>query len=143
MPLKLHQDDLPQLNLTSMIDVVFLLIIFFMVAAKFSDDEKSIDMQLPKVGAAAPLAAPPKAREVAVHADGRLSLDKQDVSVDQLKTLLAAAIAQAPDAKVVIRGDAACPFQHIADAMAACKEAGVSELGINVRVAQAVASAPR
>jgi hypothetical protein len=37
---------------------------------------------------------------------------------------------------VVILGDAGCPFQHIAEAMAACKDAGVTDLSMNVRVAQ-------
>jgi biopolymer transport protein ExbD len=36
---------------------------------------------------------------------------------------------------VVIRGDAACEFQHIATALAACQQAGISDLGITVRLA--------
>jgi biopolymer transport protein ExbD len=37
--------------------------------------------------------------------------------------------------KVVIQGDKDCPFQHIAATMAACREAGVAELGISVQTA--------
>ena len=40
MPLKLQHDEMPALNLTSMIDVLFLLIIFFMVATKFDEMER-------------------------------------------------------------------------------------------------------
>ena len=48
MPLKIQQhDDMPALNLTSMIDVLFLLIIFFMVATKFDEMERNIQVAVP------------------------------------------------------------------------------------------------
>lgn len=43
MPLKIQTEELPALNLTPMIDVVFLLIIFFMAASKFAEVEADID----------------------------------------------------------------------------------------------------
>lgn len=49
MPLKTHTDEQPSLNLTSMIDVVFLLIIFFMVGTKFTELERKIGLQVPEV----------------------------------------------------------------------------------------------
>ena len=45
MPLKTHQDELPTLNLTPMIDVVFLLIIFFLVGSQFTGTEKKIKVR--------------------------------------------------------------------------------------------------
>ena len=48
MPLKTQQDQLPELNLTPMIDVVFQLLVFFMVATTFLDPEKEIDIELPE-----------------------------------------------------------------------------------------------
>ena len=143
MPLKTQQDDVPQLNLTSMIDVVFLLIIFFMVAAKFSDEERAVDLRLPEVGGPATLSATPKTRSVAVYADGRVTLDNQPITLAELPQRLAAERQVQPQLSVVIRGDAACPFQLIASAMAACKEAGVGELGVSVRLAQTVAGSKR
>jgi biopolymer transport protein ExbD len=48
MTLKTSQvEELPGLNLTSMIDVVFLLLIFFMVATKFSETQQQIGIKLP------------------------------------------------------------------------------------------------
>ena len=53
MPLKLHHhDELPALNLTSLIDVLFLLIIFFMVATKFDEMDRNIQVAVPKVAQA-------------------------------------------------------------------------------------------
>jgi biopolymer transport protein ExbD len=136
MPLKTQHDDMPQLNLTSMIDVVFLLIVFFMAAAKFSDVERDIDLKLPEVAKADAAHAAAMARQVAVFPGGRFALDNQDVTLPELTERLAQAIDDQPGVSVVILGDAACDFQHVAEALAACKEAGVSQLAVSVRVGQ-------
>jgi len=135
MPLKTQQDEQPTLNLTPMIDVVFLLIIFFMVATKFDEMERDLDLDLPEVAAASPLTSAPQGRVVVVHADGRTQLDQQDVSLAELTGRLAGARREYPQTSVVVRGDAASAFQHVAAALAACQEAGISELGITVRIA--------
>lgn len=136
MPLKTHQDEAPTMNLTPMIDVVFLLIVFFMTASKFADDQRDIDLRLPEVAQADPSDAAPKTRQVAVYPGGRVALDKQDVTLEELTSQLAADRQRQPQLSVVILGDAACEFQHVAAALAACKEAGVAELAVSVRIAQ-------
>lgn len=136
MPLKAQHDDSPQVNLTPMIDVVFLLIIFFMVATKFAEVERDIDLQLPEVAAAAPLTSAPKQRVVVVQQDGSLLLDNNDVTLSELTSQLATAQREYPQLSVVIRGDAACAFQHVAATLAACKDAHIEELGITVKLAQ-------
>lgn len=142
MPLKIHHhDELPALNLTSMIDVLFLLIIFFMVATKFDEMERNIDVAVPQVTEAGDNKSPKQPRIVSVFADGRLDLDGTTVSASELISRLAAARTPLTEPTVVIHGDAKCPFQNVADALSACKQAGISELGITVRIAGAEPSA--
>ena len=136
MPLKTQQDDQPTLNLTPMIDVVFLLIIFFMVATKFSEMERDIELELPEVAAAKALTSAPKQRVVSVRDDGQVALDREEVSLAELTQRLAVAVREYPELSVAIRGDGACAFQYVARALAACKEANVSELGITVKLAE-------
>ena len=136
MPLKTQTDELPALNLTPMIDVVFLLIIFFMAASKFAEVEADLDLKLPEVATAAPMTSAPKQRTVSVEKDGTIELDGMGVSLADLTAKLAAAQVEYPQLSVVIRGDAACAFQHVAAALAACKDANISELGITVKLAQ-------
>jgi biopolymer transport protein ExbD len=146
MPLKTQSDELPNLNLTSLIDVVFLLIVFFMAASKFADSTRDVELRLPEVADGKSLAAPSKNREVAVFADGRVTLDNTTVTLPELTARLAESQQAAPGQSVVILGDAGCAFQHVARALAACKEAGVSDLAVSVRIAQTVdgrAAAPR
>jgi biopolymer transport protein ExbD len=134
MPLKTQHDEAPTLNLTSMIDVLFLLIIFFMVATKFDELERNIDVAVPDVSAAGQDDPPSQPVVIAVQSDGRIELDGTAVSSDEL-TALVAKRASVGDLPVVIRGDGQCAFQHVASALAACRQAGVSELGITVRIA--------
>ncbi len=135
MPLKTQQDEQPSLDLTPMIDVVFLLIIFFMVATKFSERERDIELELPEVASASALTSAPKQRVVTITQTGQVALDGVEVSLAGLTQRLAAARSEYPNMSVVIRGDAACAFQHVAATLAACKDANISDLGITVRMA--------
>jgi biopolymer transport protein ExbD len=137
MPLKLQHDEMPALNLTSMIDILFLLIIFFMVATKFDEMEREIKVAVPKVAQAGNDTPPPKPLVVTVTANGRLDLDGKPVSEQELTARLANARTPLTEPTVVIHGDAKCAFQHVASALGACRQAGISELGITVRIAGA------
>jgi biopolymer transport protein ExbD len=135
MPLKTQHDEAPSLNLTSMIDVLFLLIIFFMVATKFDELDRNIDVAVPEVSQAGKDNPPPQPLVVTVESDGRIKLDGTPFTAQELTTQLAAKRRQRGQPAVVIRGDAQCPFQHVATALAACRQAGISDLGITVRIA--------
>lgn len=135
MPLKTHIDEQPTLNLTPMIDIVFLLIIFFMVGTKFSELERNISLQVPQVSEAGPQTAAPQRRIVNVFRDGRLALDRRMVSLEQLTAELEEARSQYADLGVIVRGDADVPFQSVADVLGACRMAKIAEMGISVRLA--------
>jgi biopolymer transport protein ExbD len=138
MPLKLHHhDELPALNLTSLIDVLFLLVIFFMVATKFDEMDRNIQVAVPKVAQAGNDSAPHLPLIVSVTADGKFDLDGKTVTESELTARLAAARTPLTEPTVVIHGDAKCAFQHVASALGACRQAGISELGITVRIASA------
>lgn len=136
MPMKTLTDEQPGLNLTSMIDVMFLLVIFFMVGTKFSDTERNMSVKVPQVAAAGPLAPSPEKRVINVYRDGRITLDRQAVSLAELKHKLADARSQYQKLGVVVRGDSQGAYQNVADVLAACREAGIADLGISVNMAE-------
>jgi len=136
MPLKTHQDDTPTLNLTPMIDIVFLLIIFFMVGTKFTELERKIGLKVPQVADGGALTAAPEKKVVNVFRDGRVTLDHREVSLDQLTNELKAARGEYQDLGVLVRGDADGTFQNVASVLNACRQAGVAEMGISVRLAR-------
>jgi biopolymer transport protein ExbD len=132
MPLKTHQDDLPVLNLTPMVDIVFNLLIFFMVSTQFVDLEKKVDLSVPEVSGAAGLNEVQRSKTINVFRDGSITLDSQTVNVNELRNLLATAHRQYEGLQVTIRGDAAAPYQCVANVMTACRQAGIAEMGIAV-----------
>ncbi|MFO0903925.1 MAG: biopolymer transporter ExbD [Pirellulales bacterium] len=137
MPLKTHLDEQPSLNLTPMIDVVFNLIIFFMVGTRFAAVEQKLDVKVPQVSDIGATSATPAKFTVHVLRDGAILLDKDPVSPELLAERLRAARRTSRDVSVVVRGDGEGAFQHVAGVLAACRKAGVSDLGISVRLGAA------
>jgi len=137
MPLKTSQDDdMPAINLTPMLDIVFNLIIFFMVGTRFVDAEKRVDVQVPQVKNGENMSAVPDKRIVNVYKDGQIALDKQDVTLDQLVSQLGSDRRQNPTMAITIRGDAGTDFQHVAAVLAGCRSAGIKDIGISVRASE-------
>ena len=136
MPIKTQLDEAPAVNLTPMIDVVFLLIIFFMVAAKFTELERKLGLRVPSVATTASLTPAPRKRVVNVYHDGRITLDRDSVTLEQLIQRLSNARSQYMGLGVLVRGDAGVRYQRVADVLAACRQAGIAELGIAVKMAR-------
>jgi len=137
MPIKLqNSDEIPQPNLTSMIDVLFLLILFFVVATKFMDSERQIELKVPQVSDRGALTAAPEKKVINVYQDGAITLDGADVTLEQLTKRLAAARSQYKGIGVLVRGDGTGQFQRVASVLNACRQAGIAELGIAVRSAE-------
>ena len=88
---KLQHDETPALNLTSMIDVLFLLIIFFMVATKFDELERNIEVAVPEVAQTGDDDSPPEPTVVTVQSDGTLAIGGDVVTSEQLVSRLTAA----------------------------------------------------
>jgi biopolymer transport protein ExbD len=132
MPLKTHQDDLPAINLTPMIDIVFNLIIFFMVSTRFTEIERKVDLSVPKVGPTGKLNEAQRGRTINVYRDGTITLDSRPVTLTELRSSLATAHRQYEGLEVTIRGDGLAHYENVAAVMNACQQAGISVMGIAV-----------
>jgi biopolymer transport protein ExbD len=133
MPLKMHQDDVPTINLTPMIDIIFQLIIFFMVGSRFTEMDKKVDVKVPTSSQAANLPTAPTRYVVNVQRDGQLTFNNQPMSLEGLVTELKAVRRTQADLNVIVRGDADGPLQNVAAVLTACRAAGVADVGIAVR----------
>ena len=130
MPLKTEPLEEPTINLTSMLDVVMLLIIFFMVGTKFAEDERQTGLQLPSVSENFALSGQPDEIVVNVDAAGKVKVKDEDLDADALRILLEAARFAYPNQSVVIRGDGRCPYQLVMDVFSTCKEAGIRSVSV-------------
>lgn len=130
MPLKTSQLEEPSINLTSMLDVVMLLIIFFMLSTQFREEERQYDVKLPTVADATALTGQPDEIIVNVAADGTITVHQEAVSLSDLEAVMRLAHDRFAGQAVIIRGDGSGQYQHVMDVMAACRRAGIKNLSL-------------
>ena len=133
MPVRRSRPEEASINLTPMIDVVFLLVIFFMVGSKFSEAESRIQVNVPSVAEMRAISRVPDERIVEVTAEGKIMLDGQPVSMDQLAASIRQQHDNYPGLKVAVRGDGESSFQRIAEVLQVVRSSGVEQMGISAR----------
>jgi biopolymer transport protein ExbD len=131
---RLHSDELPQINMTPMVDVVLCLLVFFMAATKLYDwDENEFNVGVPEVSSAAPLTAAPDDLTLTILAPNKVSLNDLALDLESLTKALADAKKRYADQGVLIRGDARLAYQDLADVLSACNAAGIRNVRLPVR----------
>jgi biopolymer transport protein ExbD len=112
---------LDALNLTPLIDVVFLLLIFFLVATQFSQDDQQLPIQLPSAKNALPMTVQPEELIVSIGQDGTYMLRGQRLSLQELEPLLAISVVDNPVGQtVILRGDKRVEFQSVVSLIDLC-----------------------
>ncbi len=114
-------------NMTPMIDVVFLLIIFFLVSSHLAHQESQLPLPLPVAQSGDPPAESPW-RRMTIHLreDGRISLGGQTLAAGELSARLESAVAErGTEFEVRIRGDRQVAYQHVEPVLWACAQAGL------------------
>ena len=116
------------LTITPLIDVVFLLLIFFLVASRFSEEERQLDLNLPSVSEAMSVTAPINEIVVNIDAQGQFFIDGAFRQLEQVEQILQRAKTNNPlSQSVVIRADKETDWDHVATAMNLCKKVGIEE----------------
>ncbi|MFZ5584605.1 MAG: ExbD/TolR family protein [Thermodesulfobacteriota bacterium] len=113
------------LPLTSLIDIVFLLLIYFLLTTNFMVDE-AIDLKLPQARSAA--AQMEQQITVYVAQDGRILLGQEEVAADQLFSRLKERIAGREHAQVFIKADRRVMLNQAVKVMDLAKAAGAGQL---------------
>ena len=116
--------------MTPMIDVVFLLIIFFLVSSHLARQETQLELPLPTADSGqAPAQTEQPRLTINVLQDGTVLLTGQRVTPDQLKSRLAEGLARSgQDIELRIRADRATPYANVEPIMLACTEVGIWNL---------------
>lgn len=115
------------IELTPLIDMVFLLLIFFLVATTFRQEEREMQIALPFASSSAPISAMARELIVNVAADGAIIVGGRPVDRESLQRIVTEAVATNPDQKVTVRGDRKAVYDTIVGVLDVCKAAGIQE----------------
>ncbi len=115
------------IELTPIIDMVFLLLIFFLVATTFHQTEREMQIALPVASSAAPMST--LLRELIVNIDetGKIIVSGAAMEAEALRTLIAEAVETNPDQKVTVRGDRNTSYANVVTVLDICKSSGIQE----------------
>jgi len=131
-----NSEEEPQLNITPLIDVVFLLLIFFMVSTTFSK-ENQLRIKLPESSETSEQVQPPSFVEIQISADGQYAVQSSKEAtakplVNNAEETLMRAIELAAkgnkDLDVAIRADRKTPHESVIRAMDAARRLGLTRI---------------
>ncbi len=134
MNLSPQRSEEPDVNLTPMIDVVFLLLLFFMVSTSFIR-ESSLKVDLPEATGEA-MVEQTQPIDIVIQADGQFLVNGEALTVvshDSLRTVLRHAAGDNQDPHIIISADADAHYQHIVTAMDTAQQMGYSKLTLATR----------
>ena len=119
------------MDMTPMIDVVFLLLIFFMVSTVFVDFNRQMDLALP-TSKSSTVDETLKSLEIEMTADKQIFFDGKKVTLTRLENML---LGAAPDQKktVIIRADKNLPYGDVIKLMGILQGAGVLDISVAVK----------
>ena len=132
MRLQHYDKEEPTVDLTSLIDVVFLLLIFFMVSTTF-ERESVLKVDLPEASSVEQREEIPDSLELVIDSEGRMYLNDQRL-IDSADPTIRAAIEQMAgeerDLPMVLRADRLTPHHFVVTAMDVAAQLGFVNLSI-------------
>lgn len=132
MKAMVEEEDAPEIPLTSLIDVVFLLLVFFLVATRFVPKEVDHEVRLPVSDGGGTGTVEPRNLVINIRADGSTVVDGALVPPEGLRGCVAAWRAEHPDRRVTLRGDADVNFQAVMRVFGVCRAEGVTQIEMPV-----------
>lgn len=122
-----HEQPSAAIEMTPLIDMVFLLLIFFLVATTFHQEEREMQIALPIAQSSGPIST--VLRELIVNVDeaGTIYVSGRVTTPAELTGMIERALEQNPKQKVTVRGDRHTAYDNVVKVLDICKGAGIQE----------------
>jgi biopolymer transport protein ExbD len=115
------------INITPMLDVAYVLLLIFIIMTTAT--VQGITVNLPKASST-PALAKPKTKAISITKDGTVYLDTYPISLADLETRLGQYKAATPDLPVVVKADAAVPYEKVVEVLDVLARLEISQLGL-------------
>lgn len=128
MMIKSHENEGElHLDFVPMVDVLFNLLIFFLLATSLRQAEREMEIALPITKAVGPVTQAMKEIVINVGPDGRIVVAGRPTDAAELAAMIKNAVAANPQQKVSVRGDRTTAYDNIVRVLDICKAGGVQE----------------
>ena len=118
----------PEFMIVPMIDIIFFLLVFFMMNSLQTIAQKALSVQLPQATTASAPAQLPVV--LTLDAEGHITIDNVPMSIDAAEAMVKERIAQNPNASVILQADKRSAHGQVVAIMDMLKQAGVKRLAI-------------
>jgi biopolymer transport protein ExbD len=122
---KKSRNALPGFQMTAMMDVIFLLLCFFVTTSVFSQWEYEIDITLPSAQSGKVPDRLPGEIIINIARDGRISVNQQDLTLDALRQRLDRLARYFPGQPVVLRADKETRYEDLIKVVDTCRKADI------------------
>jgi biopolymer transport protein ExbD len=122
-----QQQEEAQIDLTSMLDIVFIMLIFFIVTSSFVR-ESGVEVNRP--AAASAVSQKDAGIFVAVTSNGEIYIDKRMVDLERVQASMASLLLDKPNASLVIQADELAFSGIVVKVMDAARQAGISNIAL-------------
>jgi len=123
-----------QIPVIPLVDTVFNLLIFFLVATKVAEAERELPVILPQASEAQALTTQPHEMIVSIDEKGQYFLEGQSISLHTLDLKLRTAATNNPGrVPVVLRADKRCPWEFVVAAVNSCRKNKIHDYRVTTR----------
>lgn len=129
---KRHDDEM-EINLIPMIDIMLILLIFFMVATTIKSTQKALPIELPQSTASTDLGAPDKLLVIGIDATGTKYLEDAKVTTDVLHERIRAAAAANAAQQIRVDADRQTPYENLVEVIELCQFEGLRNISLRTR----------
>ncbi|WP_338667913.1 ExbD/TolR family protein [Pseudodesulfovibrio methanolicus] len=130
---RIQRDESVDINVAPMVDMIFILLIFFLATASFVR-ESGLDVQRP--AAASAKTSPDEALIIGVTAAGTLAIEGERLDIRALRPRMERFVAERPAGAVVVVADRDCPTGITVRVLDACRLAGVRSVSLGARAVE-------
>jgi len=124
----MRNEDKPQLMIIPMIDIIFFLLVFFMMSTLYMVEQNTVPLNLPETSKSQ--SDVPKSIAISIMSDGKVLYEKEEIPLDLLKRRVTLELSSNPDRVFMLRGDRLTEYGKVVAVMDELKQAGARRVAV-------------